>query len=63
MSCQDPKLRYKPPYVLLDQDLSAAKQFDIKSFVLVQPSAFGLDNSRMLDAMRKPGPVCSSEQT
>ena len=27
--------------------------------MLVQPSAYGLDNSRMLDAMQKPGPVCS----
>jgi predicted TIM-barrel fold metal-dependent hydrolase len=46
------QLRYKPPHAPLDDYLSLAKGLGFQRFVFVQPSAYGRDNSCMLDAMR-----------
>lgn len=46
------QLRYKPPHAPLDDYLSLAKGLGLQRFVFVQPSAYGRDNSCMLDAMR-----------
>ncbi len=44
-------LRYKPPYEPLESYMKLAKRLGFERFVFVQPSAYGLDNSCMLDAM------------
>ena len=44
-------LRYKPPFAPLADYLQIAKRIGFERFVFVQPSAYGLDNSCMLDAM------------
>ncbi len=44
-------LRYDPPYEPLDKYLALARRLGFQRFVLVQPSAYGLDNSCLLDAM------------
>lgn len=44
-------LRYKPPFAPLANYLQIAKRIGFERFVFVQPSAYGLDNSCMLDAM------------
>src|SRR5262245_18276412 len=49
-------LRYKPPYEPLDAYLKLARRIGFERFVLVQPSAYGMDNSCMLDAMREIAP-------
>jgi 2-pyrone-4,6-dicarboxylate lactonase len=46
-------LRYKPPYEPLEAYLTLAKRIGFERFVFVQPSAYGFDNSCMLDAMRE----------
>lgn len=46
------KLRYKPPLAPLPEYLSLARLIGVERFVFVQPSAYGRDNSCMLDAMR-----------
>jgi predicted TIM-barrel fold metal-dependent hydrolase len=52
-------LRYKPPYTPLEDYLVLAQRLGFSRFVFVQPSAYGMDNSCMLDAMREMGPaVC-----
>ena len=51
----DPKLRYKPPLALLEKYLVKAKKIGIERFVVVQPSAYGKDNSCMVDAMQVLG--------
>jgi len=49
-------LRYKPPYAPLNEYLVLARKLGFERFCLVQPSAYGRDNSCMLDAMRElPG--------
>lgn len=48
-------LRYAPPHAPLDQYLRLAANLGIERFVFVQPSAYGRDNSCMLDAMRAVG--------
>ena len=45
-------LRYKPPLAPLDEYLSLARRLGIERMVFVQPSAYGRDNTCMLDAMR-----------
>ena len=50
-------LRYKPPYTPLSDYLALAGRLGFSRFVFVQPSAYGMDNSCMLDAMREMGPV------
>jgi 2-pyrone-4,6-dicarboxylate lactonase len=44
-------LRYDPPYEPLDKYLALARRLGFQRFVFVQPSAYGLDNSCLLDAM------------
>lgn len=48
-------LRYTPPYAPLDSYMALARRLGLQRFVFVQPSAYGLDNSCMLDAMRQLG--------
>jgi 2-pyrone-4,6-dicarboxylate lactonase len=49
-------LRYKPPVAELSDYLGLAALLGMKRFVFVQPSAYGRDNSCMLDAMRQLDP-------
>ncbi len=50
------QLRYTPPIAPLKDYLLQARQLGFERFVFVQPSAYGRDNSCMLDAMRSlPG--------
>jgi len=51
-------LRYKPPLAPLEEYLSLANFLGVERMVFVQPSAYGRDNSCMLDAMRQMGPGC-----
>lgn len=44
-------LRYKPPHEPLEAYLKLAQRIGFTRFVFVQPSAYGFDNSCMLDAM------------
>jgi predicted TIM-barrel fold metal-dependent hydrolase len=48
-------LRYAPPLAPLPDYLALAEHLGIERFVFVQPSAYGRDNSCMLDAMREVG--------
>ena len=50
---RDPKLRYKLPYAPLEEYLKWAGKNGFERFVFVQPSAYGRDNSCMLDAMQE----------
>ena len=49
-------LRYKPPYAPVEAYLQTARRLGFARFVFVQPSAYGMDNSCMLDAMRQVEP-------
>src|SRR5215472_15592178 len=49
-------LRYKPPHAPLADYLKLAQRLGFERFVLVQPSAYGLDNSCMFDAMGELDP-------
>ena len=55
-------LRYRPPCAPLDDYLALAAKLGMTRYVFVQPSAYGRDNTCMLDAMRevnaRRGPVC-----
>ena len=46
------KLRYAPPLAPLEAYLALACRLGLERFVFVQPSAYGRDNTCMLDAMR-----------
>jgi len=48
-------LRYKPPHAPLEDYLALARRLGFERHVFVQPSAYGRDNSCMLDAMREVG--------
>src|SRR6185437_10710001 len=50
-------LRYKPPLEPLEAYLKLARRIGFTRFVFVQPSAYGFDNSCMLDAMRDLDPA------
>jgi 2-pyrone-4,6-dicarboxylate lactonase len=50
-------LRYKPPLAPLEDYLAAARRLGFQRFVFVQPSAYGMDNSCMLDAMAQMDPA------
>jgi 2-pyrone-4,6-dicarboxylate lactonase len=50
-----PELRYKPPLAPLDEYLTVARHLGIERMVFVQPSAYGRDNTCMLDAMQELG--------
>ena len=49
-------LRYQPPLEPLDKYLKLARRIGFQRFVFVQPSAYGLDNSCLLDAMAEMEP-------
>jgi len=49
-------LRYKPPHAPLNDYLAHAASLGIDRYIFVQPSAYGRDNTCMLDAMRDVGP-------
>lgn len=46
------KLRYTPPLAPIEDYLAHMRPLGFERFVFVQPSAYGRDNSCMLDAMR-----------
>ncbi len=50
-------LRYAPPHEPLEAYLKLARRIGFERFVFVQPSAYGFDNSCMLDAMRALDPA------
>jgi predicted TIM-barrel fold metal-dependent hydrolase len=50
-------LRYQPPYAPLAEYLAMARRLGFERFVLVQPSAYGLDNACLLDAMAELDPA------
>jgi 2-pyrone-4,6-dicarboxylate lactonase len=50
-------LRYTPPIAELDDYLALAATLGIQRMVFVQPSAYGQDNTCMLDAMRMLDPT------
>ena len=45
-------LRYPPPYAPLDEFLEFSRGLGFERWVIVQPSAYGRDNTCMLDAMK-----------
>jgi predicted TIM-barrel fold metal-dependent hydrolase len=51
-------LRYAPPQAPLEDYLALARRLGFERFVFVQPSAYGRDNTCMLDAMREVGSAC-----
>lgn len=53
-----PDLRYKPPFAPLDDFLALSRRMGFERYVFVQPSAYGRDNTCMLDAMRVVGEQC-----
>jgi len=46
-------MRYKPPYEPTEVYLKLARRIGFTRYVFVQPSAYGSDNSCMLDSMRE----------
>lgn len=54
----DSELRYPPPLAPLEEFLKLADRLKMQRFVFVQPSAYGKDNSCMLDAMKIMGNRC-----
>ena len=50
-------IRYKPPYEPVERYLKLARRLGLVRYVFVQPSAYGFDNSCMLDAMRELDPA------
>ena len=50
-------LRYQPPCAPLTDYLAIARRLGFTRFVLVQPSAYGLDNACMLDALAALDPA------
>jgi predicted TIM-barrel fold metal-dependent hydrolase len=53
-----PDLRYVPPSAPLSEYRALARHLGIERMVFVQPSAYGRDNSCLLDAMREVGSPC-----
>ena len=51
-------LRYQPPHAPLEDFLALAGRMGFERYVFVQPSAYGRDNTCMLDAMRMVGDRC-----
>ena len=49
-------IRYQPPYEPLEAYLKLARRIGFVRYVFVQPSAYGFDNSCMLDAMDELDP-------
>lgn len=50
-------IRYKPPYEPLEAYLKVARRLGLVRYVFVQPSAYGFDNSCILDSMRELNPA------
>jgi len=50
-------LRYQPPFAPLAAYLEIARRLGLTRFVFVQPSAYGLDNACILDAMTEMDPA------
>src|ERR1700723_2074995 len=50
-------IRYKPPYQAVEHYLKLARRLGFVRYVFVQPSAYGFDNSCMLDSMRELDPA------
>ena len=50
-------IRYKPPYEPIELYLELARRIGFVRYVFVQPSAYGFDNSCMLDSMRQLDPA------
>ena len=50
-------IRYKPPYEPIELYLKLARRIGFVRYVFVQPSAYGFDNSCMLDSMRQLDPA------
>jgi 2-pyrone-4,6-dicarboxylate lactonase len=50
-------IRYKPPHEPVERYLKLARRLGLVRYIFVQPSAYGLDNSCMLDAMRELDPA------
>lgn len=50
--------RYEPPYAPLDEYMELAKKLGIERLVFVQPSAYGTDNTYMLESMAKVNVPC-----
>ena len=50
-------IRYKPPYEPIEPYLKLARRIGFVRYVFVQPSAYGFDNSCMLDSMRELDPA------
>src|SRR5580692_1379903 len=50
-------IRYKPPHEPLERYLELAQRLGLVRYVFVQPSAYGYDNSCMLDSMRQLDPA------
>jgi predicted TIM-barrel fold metal-dependent hydrolase len=51
-------IRYKPPLAALEDYLKLARHLGCERFGFVQPSAYGRDNTCMLDAMHAVGAKC-----
>jgi len=51
-------IRYQPPLAPLEDYLQLARHLGFERFVFVQPSAYGRDNTCMIDAMREMGAKC-----
>ena len=49
------EIRYAPPHAPLDEYLVLARHLGVERMVFVQPSAYGRDNTCMLDAMQELG--------
>src|SRR5688572_646944 len=52
------RARYEPPYAPLDEYVKLANRLGIERMVFVQPSAYGTDNTYMLESMAKVGVPC-----
>ncbi|HYH43854.1 MAG TPA: amidohydrolase family protein [Burkholderiales bacterium] len=50
--------RYEPPYAPLEEYVELARKLGIERMVFVQPSAYGTDNTYMLESMAKVGVPC-----
>ena len=50
-------IRYKPPHQPIERYLELARRIGFVRYVFVQPSAYGFDNSCMLDSMRRLDPA------
>jgi 2-pyrone-4,6-dicarboxylate lactonase len=50
--------RYEPPYAPLEEYLGLARKLGIERMVFVQPSAYGTDNTYMLESMARVDAPC-----